>query len=80
MLDPEILRRMGGAAAAAAELAVAVLVGVFGGAWLDTRFGTSPVLLLSLSLAGLLVGLVRLTRWLKSSESQDDDDPRHDRR
>lgn len=75
MLDPEFLRRAGGATAAAAELAVAVLLGVLAGSWLDTRLGTAPVLLLLLSLAGLIVGLVRLTSWLKSSEPPDDDDP-----
>lgn len=65
--------------AAAAELAVTVTLGVFVGAWLDTRFGTAPFLLLLLALAGLVAGLVRLTRWLKNTESTDDDLP-HDHR
>lgn len=75
MLDPEFLRRVGGVTAAAVEMAVAVLLGVFAGSWLDSRLGTAPVLLLLLSLAGLIVGFVRLHTWQKSSEPPDDDDP-----
>lgn len=80
MLDPEMLHKMGAAMAAAAELAVTVTLGVFLGAWLDTRFGTAPTLLLLTALAGLITGFVRLTRRLQNSETSDDDDPHHHRR
>ena len=71
MLDPEMVRRLGKAIAATAELAVAVLAGVIAGSWLDKRLDTDPFFLLILSLAGLVVGFLRLSRWLKNSENSE---------
>lgn len=59
----------------AVELAVTVALGVFVGAWLDDRFGTSPYLLLALALSGLVIGFVRLSRALRSSEPPEDGPP-----
>lgn len=75
MLDPEMLQRLARAMAAAAELALTVLLGVGLGAWLDSRLGTAPILILLLALAGLVIALVRLTRWMKTTETPDDSDP-----
>ena len=75
MLDPDSLRRMGGAMSMAAELAVTVTLGVFAGAWLDARLHTEPFLLLALALLALIVGFVRLTRTMQRSDSSDDGDP-----
>lgn len=66
MLDPDAMRQMAGAMAMAAELAVTVTLGVLAGSWLDSRFGTSPILLLLLALLGLVIGFVRMARTLKS--------------
>lgn len=71
MLDPDMLKRLGGATAMAAELAVFVVLGALIGRWLDTRFLTSPTFLLLLSLGGLTAGLFRLTRWAKSEDQED---------
>jgi ATP synthase protein I len=75
MLDPELLRKMGAATAAATELVVAVGLGLLVGGWLDGQLGTSPFLLLLLSLVGLLAGFWRLNRWLKGSEQRDGNEP-----
>ncbi len=75
MLDPVLLRKVGLATAAAAETAVAVLLGLVVGGWLDARFDTAPVFLFACSLAGLLIGFWRLSRWLTRSDALDGNDP-----
>ncbi|MCB9780427.1 MAG: AtpZ/AtpI family protein [Alphaproteobacteria bacterium] len=71
MLDPDMLKRLAGATAAAAELAVIVVVGALLGRWLDARFLTSPTFLLLLSIGGLTAGLFRLVRWARSEDQED---------
>lgn len=46
------------------ELAGAVLLGLFGGWWLDRRFGTLPWLTLAGALLGLAAGFYRVAREL----------------
>jgi ATP synthase protein I len=51
--------------AVGAELAIATLLGLFGGSWIDGRFGTRPIftfLGLALGLAAGMKGLYRLVR------------------
>ncbi len=79
MIDPATARRLAGAMSLAAELAVTVTLSVLAGAWLDSRFGTSPILLLALALLGLVIGLVRLTRAVQQSWLSDDGEPPLDR-
>jgi F0F1-type ATP synthase assembly protein I len=45
-------------------MAVTVVAGVFAGDWLDGRFGTGPVFLISLSISALVFGMWRLTTTL----------------
>ncbi len=45
-----------------AELVAPVLVGVFGGRWLDERFGTGPWLLLTGAILGAVAGMVNFVR------------------
>jgi len=44
------------------ELTVPLLVGLFGGQWLDRRFGTAPWLLLTGALLGGAAGMLNLYR------------------
>jgi F0F1-type ATP synthase assembly protein I len=44
------------------ELTVPLLVGLFGGQWLDRRFGTAPWLLLVGALLGGAAGMLNLYR------------------
>ena len=44
------------------ELVVPLLVGLFGGQWLDRRFGTAPWLLLVGALLGAAAGMLNLYR------------------
>lgn len=75
MLEPSFLKRLALITAVITEMAVLVVVGTVAGFWLDTRFDTSPLLLTGLSLAGLILGMVGLTRRLKRlSTSEDHDD------
>jgi F0F1-type ATP synthase assembly protein I len=60
-------RRLGGAYQGAVEATLAVVISVFGGAWADSKFGTSPTFLF----LGLGVGfgafILRLTRLLREA-------------
>jgi len=47
------------------ELAAPLLIGVFGGQWLDRRFGTSPWLLLVGAILGGATGMFSLYRRIK---------------
>jgi F0F1-type ATP synthase assembly protein I len=44
------------------ELVVPLLVGLFGGQWLDRRFGTAPWLLLAGVIVGAIAGFLSLYR------------------
>jgi F0F1-type ATP synthase assembly protein I len=44
------------------ELVVPLLVGLFGGQWLDRRFGTAPWLLLTGVIVGAAAGVLSLYR------------------
>jgi F0F1-type ATP synthase assembly protein I len=44
------------------ELVAPLIAGVFGGRWLDRRFGTEPWLLLVLAVLGAVVGMINLVR------------------
>jgi len=44
------------------ELLAPLLVGVFGGRWLDRRFGTEPWLLLMGAVLGAVAGMINLVR------------------
>ena len=44
------------------ELVVPLLLGLFGGRWLDRRFGTAPWLLLVGALLGAAAGMLNLYR------------------
>lgn len=55
---------------------VPILAGVVGGRWLDDRFGTKPVFLFVLIVAGVLIG----ARNVYQLAMKDVDPPRSDRR
>ncbi|HEX4823425.1 MAG TPA: AtpZ/AtpI family protein [Candidatus Polarisedimenticolaceae bacterium] len=44
------------------ELVVPLMVGLFGGQWLDRRFGTTPWLVLTGALLGAAAGMLNLYR------------------
>jgi F0F1-type ATP synthase assembly protein I len=44
------------------ELVAPLVIGVFGGRWLDRRFGTEPWLLLVLAVLGAVAGMINLIR------------------
>jgi F0F1-type ATP synthase assembly protein I len=48
------------------ELVVPLLVGLFGGQWLDRRFGTAPWLLFTGVLVGSAAGILNLYRRVVS--------------
>lgn len=79
MLDPAFLRQLGRLTAPVSELAVAVVLGIVAGSWLDTRMFTSPVFSLLLTLAGLTIGMVRLISTLQADLDDDDGVPPPDR-
>lgn len=72
MIDPDLLKQVGWVIAMVTQMAFTVIAGVVVGHWLDQRFGTSPIFLLVLSLAALVVGMIRLAR---SIARLNDDDP-----
>lgn len=78
MLDRSFLLKVGRATAIVTEMAVTVVLGVFLGSHLDTRFALSPVLLLTFTLGALTVGMFRLVRGVgKLSPTDDDHPPKH---
>jgi ATP synthase protein I len=70
--------------AVGAELAIATLLGLFGGSWIDGRFGTRPIftfLGLALGMAAGMKGLYRLVRaerqkTAKSKKTSPANDPK----
>ncbi|MDA3129967.1 AtpZ/AtpI family protein [Aliibacillus thermotolerans] len=59
------LRSMALASSILSYLVGPVLVGVFGGRWLDGKFATEPLFLVIGLLAGLMAGVYGLVRLLK---------------
>ncbi|MDH5676720.1 MAG: AtpZ/AtpI family protein [Myxococcales bacterium] len=58
------------------ELAVSTVIGLYGGKWLDKKFGTAPTLTLIGLLLGLAAGfksLYQTARRQQQNESLDDD-------
>ncbi len=58
------------------ETALAVVVGAYGGRWLDSSFGTSPYLMTAGVAVGALAGfrgLYHLSRKYRSQEDRDRD-------
>ena len=76
MPEPVFLRRAVAGSAMVLEMAVLSVGGLFAGAWLDRRLGSSPWLLILLTLLGFAGGLFRLLRSL----GQRHDPPSDDRR
>jgi F0F1-type ATP synthase assembly protein I len=58
-------RRLGRAYQGALEAVLAVVVGAGAGAWADSRFGTSPLLLLVGLVLGFATFVLRITRLLR---------------
>jgi ATP synthase protein I len=56
------------------EFAVAILLGVFGGQWLDRRWGTSPWLVVVGAMTGAGAGFYKLYRDLTASQRHPDAD------
>ena len=46
-------------------LGAAVLIGIFGGSFLDTRFGTSPLFLIAGSILGMAAGIYSAAQLAK---------------
>lgn len=53
------------------EMAVATLIGYFGGAWLDGRFGTSPYLMYIGLVLGVLAGFKGLFDFARKTNLDD---------
>jgi len=54
------------------ELGIAVMVGLFGGMWLDNRFGTTPWLMLVFLVLGLVAGFRNVLRAVERAERAGD--------
>ena len=77
MFDPRVLKGMVRASAMVFEIGVLVVVGALAGSWLDGQLGTSPLLLMLLSLAALVGGMIRLHRTLQRLDAENDHNPPH---
>jgi F0F1-type ATP synthase assembly protein I len=62
MIDSRAFSRLARGLALGAQMAFFVVFGTLVGGWLDEKLGSTPVLLLVLSLGGLVLGLIRLVR------------------
>jgi len=76
MADRDALRRAMAGSAMVLEMAFLSVGGLFAGAWLDRRLGSSPGLLILLTLLGFAGGLTRLLRFLGQRHDSPTDDPR----
>lgn len=76
MPDPGGIGRAGRYYAVAFDFTGAIMAGVVGGWMVDNHFGTAPYGGLTLIIAGVVVGFVRLVRALRRFE-QIDRDPGH---
>ncbi len=65
------------------ELAIGIVGGYLVGAWLDTRYGTAPYLMLLMVSLGTATGFISLAhttaRISRQLEASDDDDGREDK-
>jgi ATP synthase protein I len=60
------------------ELGIAVVIGVLGGMWLDSKLGTTPWLMLLLMVLGLVAGFRNVLRAVKRAERAAEDEARED--
>src|SRR5258706_7721096 len=56
------------------ELGLAVIIGVLGGMWLDSKAGTSPWLMLLFLVLGLVAGFRNVLRAVKRAEAAAEDE------
>jgi F0F1-type ATP synthase assembly protein I len=77
MFDPRVLKGMVRASALVFELGVLVVVGALAGSWLDEQLGTSPLLLMLLSLTALVGGMIRVHRTLQRLDAENEHNPPH---
>lgn len=57
------------------EMALLTIGGLLAGAWLDRKFGTTPILLAVLTFAGFIGGILRISRVLGASSDPHDPPP-----
>ena len=69
--SPKGLQGVGQYADLGLRLAVAVLLGIAGGYWLDTKLGTGPLLLIVGLAFGMTSGLLSLYRTVYPSRTRD---------
>ena len=79
MLDRSFFKKLGRATAVVTEMAATVILGVYVGSYLDTRLGSSSVLLLTFTLGALVVGMIRLIRGVAKLTAADEDHPPQNR-
>lgn len=77
MVDRSALLILGKATAAVSELAITVVAGAFLGRWLDSQAGSSPTLLLLLTIGATLFGFIRLVRSVQKLHPDDPLPPTH---
>jgi F0F1-type ATP synthase assembly protein I len=75
MFDPELMRVLGRVTAGVFEVAILVTLGVLAGTWADGQLGSSPVFIITLSLAGLIIGFRHLLLTLQHQSALDDREP-----
>lgn len=59
------------------EIALAEILGVAGGHWLDIKFGTYPWCLLGGALVGFAIGMIRILQVAKSANKKENKDGRN---
>ena len=75
-MDPDakdLLRKAGSYSYIGIFLGIAILIGYLGGAWLDTRFGTQPLLTLIGFGVGMASGARELYRLVKKGQREEED-------
>ncbi len=60
LVDPKRMVELGRASAIGLEVALSVVLGLLGGAWLDRKLGTKPLLMF----VGLVLGMIAAGRSL----------------
>ncbi len=68
--DPKLFALAGRFTALGLELGLSVAIGLFGGRWLDGRFGTKPYLAITGVLLGIAAGFLALFKVGKSLLAQ----------
>jgi ATP synthase protein I len=61
-----MIRQLGVLSAAVILLACAILLGLFGGSWIDEQFLTAPFFTIMLSILGGFLGFSRLIKTVKN--------------